>query len=147
MCPGGICHAGECCKTCWDGTTCQLGTSPGACGKAGAACASCNDGKECTDDVCSSGVCQNPTRTGSCNSGGGVCVAGSCQCGGDGQPCCTNSLCSATFVCDTMKCRKCKHTDCTNRCGTLPDECSGTIQCGGCPDGGVCGAGGPSICG
>lgn len=33
-------------------------------------------------------------------------------------------------------------TDCTGRCGVIPDGCGGTVNCMGCPDGETCLAGG-----
>lgn len=33
-------------------------------------------------------------------------------------------------------------TDCTGRCGVIPNGCGGTVTCGGCPDGETCLAGG-----
>lgn len=32
-------------------------------------------------------------------------------------------------------------------CGTLPDGCTGTLNCGECTGGTVCGGGGPNVCG
>jgi hypothetical protein len=40
-CPSGTCHLGSCCTGCWDGASCQPGTTNTACGKGGAFCSDC----------------------------------------------------------------------------------------------------------
>ncbi len=48
----GVCHGGSCCFGCWDGSECQTGTTPSACGSAGGMCASCDPGDSCQGSSC-----------------------------------------------------------------------------------------------
>ncbi len=50
--PSGICRDGSCCFGCWDGTDCQLGSTPSACGAGGAMCDSCDPGDACQGTTC-----------------------------------------------------------------------------------------------
>jgi hypothetical protein len=46
--------------------------------------------------------------------------------------------------------RPCAQATCpsggTRFCGRIGDDCAGVLDCGGCPDGQVCGAGGANVC-
>ncbi len=55
-CPGGACHAGVCCTGCWDGSTCQAGTTNAVCGTGGGDCATCG-GADCPSSRCTGGMC------------------------------------------------------------------------------------------
>jgi hypothetical protein len=48
----GICQMGICCTGCWNGSTCQTGTTSQFCGKGGELCQSCGS------NACSGGACQ-----------------------------------------------------------------------------------------
>ncbi len=99
-----VCCANGNCST---GYTC----SAGVCGCGGplqACCASgpnCTSGLSCTGGFCiypcgvQSGACCMPGNT--CNSTNLSCYNGLCNCGGNGQYCCNNNNCSATFACNT----------------------------------------------
>jgi len=50
----GVCYSGGCCTGCWDGNSCESGTSILVCGKYGAPCKSCNP----ITPNCISGLCQ-----------------------------------------------------------------------------------------
>ena len=51
-CTDGICRRGACCDGCWNGESCEPGSSVSACGSGGALCAPC---------VCPSAVCSGRT--------------------------------------------------------------------------------------
>jgi len=55
----GSCHGGSCCFGCWDGTVCQPGGAPRACGIGGETCAACDPG-----DPCTGGICEDASATG-----------------------------------------------------------------------------------
>lgn len=116
----GVCHVGVCCRGCWDGTACQMGTTGTACGTAGGACRSCSDGDACTSDFCSAGSCANPPApSGTACDDGLYCTTmdrcdGADRCMGMGSACddgttCTVDVCiEATHACD--------HTAVTSAC-------------------------------
>lgn len=119
-CGGGTgkCANGACCKGCWDGVTCQLGTALGVCGKGGAACTSCSDTNDCSTDGCTAGVCTHDAIPG-CSDG---------KCGGATPLDCNDKKPCTTDTCDPIT--GCVHTnaegiDCDdgNPC-TQHDSCS-----------------------
>lgn len=60
--------------------------------------------------------------------------------------------CGANLTCIDGKCvaPPCVPQTCSNagaECGKIPDGCGGTVDCGKCPRGKVCGMGGPNKCG
>jgi alpha-tubulin suppressor-like RCC1 family protein len=50
--PTGTCHGGSCCLGCWDGSSCQVGSTPSACGASGAECNVCDPGDSCQGTAC-----------------------------------------------------------------------------------------------
>lgn len=119
-CPTGQCYAGACAPTggsgerCTDGTTCDdasLVCSGGFCEPCGGLNEDCCPGtQKCDFDdlVCSGGACKAcGGKNERCCDGNAcdpahyphdmVCVAGTCQCGGEGQPCCPSPY-------DVLKC-------------------------------------------
>ena len=57
---------------------------------------------------------------------------------------------STNYNCVALEGDACVPTTCTEQnanCGTLPDGCNGTLDCGECPVGQNCGAAGPNLCG
>jgi MYXO-CTERM domain-containing protein len=106
-------------------------------------CVACTTSSECSPTQ----ICAVSTTV----STDDVCVA----CGGDGQPCCTGSTCTApdtcggggtTNVCGCTPKAACPSPD---DCGTLPDGCGGNVTCGAaCTAPQTCGGGGTSnVCG
>jgi hypothetical protein len=123
----------------------------------------CDDQNPCTyDDVCSStGVCfgtpvlcgsvPNPTcstpQTSETFSGPAMC---------NGSSTCTwttkDTACSDGCDSTTGLCAQCMPTSCSaqgKNCGTIPDGCGGTLNCGStCPSGETCGGSGvANVCG
>jgi hypothetical protein len=86
----GICHKGQCCFGCWDGTTCQPGTAAAMCGIAGLACHSCV--APCEMAGCSQGSCSNQPVNG----------PGCPPCGGLMEPCCAGSACAEPLTCENV---------------------------------------------
>lgn len=64
-CGGGACYGGACCTGCWNGTDCQAGDTPSACGVGGGACSSC----ACASDSCSGGSCGIGVQVGTISAG------------------------------------------------------------------------------
>ncbi|MES1177064.1 MAG: hypothetical protein ABUL62_22270 [Myxococcales bacterium] len=131
----GKCQAGACCTGCWDGTTCQLGTSNGVCGKGGIARAACTDTNPCTTDSCTTGVCTHPAAA-----PGTTCA--------DGNPCngaetCTGTVCTpgTLLSCDDQK--PCTDDSCNPATGCEhKDNDSNTCSDGNdCSTGDHCAAG------
>jgi xanthomonalisin len=119
------------------------------CGGNGEPC--CTTGKVCASaaDVCSEGSCvacggttEPCCTTGeACASTSDVCSDGRCVgCGASGELCCpSGSACAATTdVCYRGYC--CLPGTCNpgQMCGTWSDDCGGTLDCGGCPEGDRC---------
>jgi hypothetical protein len=107
---------------CCDGTSCQIGKDPTACGEGGGLCASCPLGQACTTGACSTAC---GASSSACN--GGCCDGAMCQpgsdpgaCGVTGGSCVTCSGASACLP--------------TGKCG-----CASASECGegqACTDGG-----------
>jgi uncharacterized protein (TIGR03382 family) len=111
----GVCRVGSCCTGCWDGSLCQFGGTPAACGAGGGACASCTDTDSCTVDLCSAGACSNPrapvgslcddglfcTRTDGCDATG-ACVGGGTPRCADGMECTADSCDEERDMCVFM---------------------------------------------
>ncbi len=53
---GGMCRSGACCVGCWDGSLCQAGDTPDACGVSGGSCQVC----ACPTRACTEGACVFP---------------------------------------------------------------------------------------
>lgn len=127
----GVCHTGQCCIGCWDGTRCYGGTSGSACGVEGGACITCSDGIACTLDVCTTGVCSNPDAPDGhpCEDGEFCTVGERCDadglCGG-GRPndCDDDSMCTADS-CDEAADR-CDHVPGGTGC-FIDDACYGAL--------------------
>ncbi len=105
----GACRDGACCKGCWDGDGCLLGTHATACGPPGGLCKDCTS--ECrTGSTCSAGACSDPAKPDgtACASGTGKCISGACCTG-----CLSQNLCQS---------------------GTSPSNCGvGATSCTSCP--------------
>jgi hypothetical protein len=93
QCTNGICHGGACCTGCWDGATCQAGTSSLACGKGANGCSDCRSlvggsSGNCTNDPsCYSNMYQHyfvpvACNAGVCGYGAAACCANGCNGGG-----------------------------------------------------------------
>jgi MYXO-CTERM domain-containing protein len=74
----GICRGGVCCTGCWNGTRCQVGTRPSACGLGGGPCTDCADGMFCTLDSCTAGRCSSAPSPTICTDGMG-CTMDTCH--------------------------------------------------------------------
>lgn len=120
----GVCRAGRCCTGCWNGTACQPGTSASGCGVAGGACASCIDTDTCSSDLCTRGVCSNPTAP----------AGTTCD---DGSFCTTPDTCDAMGRCIAGTMLGCDDgLDCTtDACDEAADRCSATLATGCAIDG------------
>jgi len=164
-CGGGAgkCENGACCKGCWDGVTCQVGTALGVCGKGGAACISCTDTNDCSTDACTAGVCthdaipncsdgkcggstpldcddKRPCTTDTCDPTTG-CVHSNAEgidCD-DGNPCTQHDSCSAG-TCKSGPALTCDPIDECHDAGTC-DETSGKCANPAKKDGSACGGG------
>jgi hypothetical protein len=96
-CAGGSCRDGLCCEGCWDGSMCQLGTAPTACGEGGELCSACISCQRCTAGSCSPGM--NGDMCTSASMQPGLCVGTALQCcagcwdGSSCQPGNTTSVC------------------------------------------------------
>jgi len=103
--------------------------------------------------VCTSGVCDTNNKCGYnngdgvCTSGnaGTVCDSGACSVSGVCEPaggCEVNGDCSAGHVCSSGSCiSSCTPvTSCPagDNCGTVPNGCGGTLNCGSCNPGQPC---------
>lgn len=81
--------------------------------------------------------------------GGGPLAAGGTRsafdCRDTGQ-CPSGSACSPAGVCVPL-CVPATCQELGKNCGTLPDGCGGTLYCGACATGTVCGAQSPNVCG
>jgi hypothetical protein len=117
----GTCHAGGCCTTCWNGTSCVSSTSSTSCGSGGGPCTNCNDCKTGTTS-CNAGVCTGGTAA----ADGTTCSGGSGTCRGNGQ-CCTGCW-------DGVQCR----TPSGDACGAAGSLCT---NCNDCRTGATCSAG------
>ncbi|MFT3922708.1 MAG: hypothetical protein QM778_09255 [Myxococcales bacterium] len=128
----GTCGAGSSCSAgqCVPGT-CSKQTQANACGtkQCGKVSDGCNGSYSCGDN--GDGTCDNPDTCG----GGGV--AGQC-----GHPQCVPL--TMAQACDPLK--PAGNPNATV-CGWVSDGCSGKINCGDCPNNGVCGGAGPNLCG
>ena len=144
---------------CGAGGACVASTGPGPCGGNGnpsfcvaPCCTPDCAGKVCGPDGCGgncgtcpgalrceNGQCVSPCTPQTCPNG--CCAAdGTCQpgtakgaCGTDGAAC---QACGAGTGCIDQECEACKETTCEKEnavCGSLPDDCGGTLQCGTCP--------------
>ncbi|HEY5241912.1 MAG TPA: hypothetical protein VIJ22_10620, partial [Polyangiaceae bacterium] len=122
-CPtGNACSASKCGTTCTgpltcngaccDGTSCQTGdTQPATCGVPGGTCVNCTSAA--TGTACLPGGKCGCTSNANCTSPN--------TCGGGGTP----------EVCG------CTKASCGAQCGSVPDGCGGTLNCGPCT-GGCC---------
>ena len=146
--PGGDpCVEGQCEATCPDqgqttdcaGSCADLTSDPQNCGACGKSCRS--------SETCASGVCTPPP-----------CDPNQCPRVEHGTAVCTKDSCG--FTCaqgyevssDGKSCvAKCTPTTCTAQratCGTIPNGCGGTLECGSCTAPQTCGGGGTAnICG
>ena len=103
----------------------------------------CTDVSAClADEVCSQGFCQNPCKDNGDCLGDQQCQQGVClETQGDG----------GTPDGQQNPDGSCQPTTCVKEgknCGQIPNGCGGTLQCGDCPQGESCGAGGQSnVCG
>ena len=135
------CNGTYTCGTCAPGSACAAGQCvPGTCTKAtqASACGTKNCGK--VSDGCSGSYSCGDNGDGTCDapdSCGGGGVAGQC-----GHPTC-KPLTTAQ-ACDPLKPQGNPNAVV---CGWVSDGCSGAINCGTCPNNGVCGGGGPNLCG
>ena len=127
-CVGGECVCnGESCDGCCDGTSCQPGTDPLACGARGNACMACPDGDECLSGICSSctptecpsgcclgSLCVEATNAEACGTAGEACLdcgdhadrcsSGACRCG-TRPPCEVGQVCvDGECLCDAISC-------------------------------------------
>ncbi|HEU0115099.1 MAG TPA: hypothetical protein VFQ80_10505 [Thermomicrobiales bacterium] len=146
---GAACQSCGACTTC-DGTQCVNATA--CCGDTsscqGGACVACAAGQRCQGGqcVCNAASCPNGCCNGAtcvpfadqtdqrCGTGGAACKSctGHDTCGGGG----TNGACG------------CTPTTCVaqgKNCGTIPDGCGNTIDCGACVAPDTCGGGDPSV--
>ncbi|MFT3837960.1 MAG: hypothetical protein QM723_13310 [Myxococcaceae bacterium] len=146
------------CPGCCNGTICELGITPTACGQGGNDCSSCGvhgqcalnlclactpqcNGKICGDDGCG-GSCGSCPQGTACDASQtcAVCtpdctgkVCGTDGCGGTCGACSGAQTCNGRGQCVTSSCTP----DCTGKvCGT--DGCGGT--CGTCSMGNACDA-------
>ena len=140
--PGGDpCVEGQCEATCPDqgqttdcaGSCADLTSDPQNCGACGKSCRS--------SETCASGVCTPPP-----------CDPNQCPRVEHGTAVCTKDSCG--FTCaqgyevspDGKSCvAKCTPTTCTAQratCGTIPNGCGGTLECGNCTAPQTCGGGG-----
>ena len=117
------------CGGCPTGQTCGGGGTPGLCGAPGPA-------------VCQPLTCQQPggSYCGSIGDGCGKTIdCGGCPagdtCGGGGTP---NVCGRAGTTCQAIACQQATG----QYCGKIGDGCGKTIDCGACPAGATCGAGG-----
>ncbi len=104
-------------------------------------CVQCTNSVDCT----STQICENSTTA----SQDDVCVA----CGNAGEPCCSGSVCVAPNTCGgggvASQCG-CTPTTCAALglgCGTLPDGCGNTLNCGTCTAPDTCGGAQSGQCG
>jgi hypothetical protein len=150
---------------CCDGTSCQIGNGPTACGEGGGLCASCPLGQACTTGACSTAcgasssacnggccdgvMCQSGSDPGACGVTGGSCVTcsgasaclptGKCGCASASEcgegQACTDGGCSA--VCsDSSPCNgACCFQGC---CSLFPNPATGP-SCLGTADSVACG--------
>jgi len=144
-CPGGKCYGGSCCTGCWDGSTCQGGTTNQYCGTGGVSCSGCNTTNPCRTANCSSGSCSITNNANGSSCPGGQCYGGSCCTGcWDGSTCQggkTNTYCGLGGV-DCTPCataNPCKTATCLTGTCLIPDKSDGTTCSGGkCYDGSCC---------
>jgi hypothetical protein len=131
---GGVCQ--QCCSptdcpsascseaTCTDGV-CGLNPIPGCCTHDG----ECDDQNTCTVDSCVGNACQH------------VPAAAGTSCGGN-QVCCGATCCDSGQICQSGNCAApCTPTTCAaldRTCGSAPDGCGGTLNCGTCDFGKFC---------
>ena len=162
------------CPACPAGTTCGGGGVPNKCGKPACTPATtCPPGKNCGDapDGCGGSIhCGDCAPGQQCGGGGAanVCGAASCSpknctdlgaecgsvsdgCGGvDTCPVCPNGdFCNGQNLCVAPACTPKTCAQLGVECGPTADTCGGLIpNCGDCPPGEGCGAGGvPGKCG
>ncbi len=160
-CDSSCCPTGDCCggvECCDPGACCE---SAGTCCPSGQIC--CGD--QCTDlnDTDNCGTCDNTSAPGQvCLGRDGCCTPGTCEgrcgtisdgCGGTldcGDDCDTSqcltcdstsgncvTTCSQGQVCNQGSC--CTLATCQpKQCGSFPDGCGGTLDCGTCPGGQIC---------
>jgi hypothetical protein len=117
------------CGTCGAGQACGAGGKANACGTIQAAC---------TPTTCAAQGKNCGTIPDGC---GGTLVCGTC---GNGQTCGANG--ATANVCATPP-PTCTKTTCdaqARNCGTIPDGCGGSLECGTCATGQTCGGGGQS---
>jgi hypothetical protein len=134
-CTGGLCVGGTCCTGCLDGQgRCQPGDVAAGCGTGARDCAVCDDQEVCTQDRCEAGACKTQPLSGNmCPTG--VCVMGSCHCGGAGEVCCAGGTCAGGMPCVNNTC---------GACGGMGQSCCSSNMCG---PGLLCGSGQCSPCG
>jgi hypothetical protein len=114
-CGNGI--AGACCggATCQDGVCACPASKPHRCG---GSCQACCEDTHCSGQTpsCCEGACKGCCDAADC--GGNACCDGSC-CPREDDVCHENACCTP---------RSCP----AGACGSMPDGCGGTLQCGGC---------------
>ena len=141
QCTGGVCRKGACCKGCWDGVTCQVGTAKAKCGKAGGACQACSDGTNpCWQGTCSAGVCKKVHSAKGTKCKDGTCSYGVCctgcwsgnQCKGGISPTYCGKGKSACTSCSTAN--ACQVASCSTGACKVTNRPTGN----GCPGGGKC---------
>jgi hypothetical protein len=148
---GGVaneCGAPQCSPLTCQSTATECGWIGDGCGGA-ADCGGCPPGQ-----VCGAG---GPNKCGGCEPQG----CGAAECGAVGDGCgginqcgtCTNGqICGLNTPnqCDTptsgQQCSKLSCTALDADCGVIGDGCGGTVQCGACPNGQVCGLNTPFKC-
>jgi len=124
----GTCRAGSCCAGCWDGISCNAGSSVTSCGRNGAACGACNDGNVCTTDSCTAGSCV-------------VAPVGS------GTPCDDGNVCTSADVCSVGATCIGSAVSCDDGLACTSDSCVPSVGCAstvasGCAIDGACVASG-----
>ncbi|AFE07234.1 branched-chain amino acid ABC transporter2C amino acid-binding protein [Corallococcus coralloides DSM 2259] len=146
----GSCINNQCIPTCVP-TTCaaqgaSCGSIPDGCGGT-LDCGSCGTGATCTNNVCTGQTCAHSE----CTTGGALTKScSSCAntvCNADSYCCTTawDSICvsEANQLCGST-CSgggSCTPTTCAaqgKNCGSIPDGCGGTLNCGTCASGSTC---------
>jgi hypothetical protein len=123
---GGTLHCGDCPKPGW---ICQDGMCVGPPAVCTPSPCEIPNGPETCGIMCDDG-CGRAQDCGSCTRSGWLCD--------------TNNLCKGPVSCPPLACSP---TSGGQYCGAIGDGCGGTLICGHCTDGSICGERIPGVCG
>ena len=107
------CDATTCSGCCDANGNCRSGTSGASCGTNGAACVDCPGAESCCSGTCAN-ILTDPAHCGACDT-----------------PCAPGQVCDRRICCTPLTCQP-------GECGSPPDGCGGTLDCGGCGAGQTC---------